>query len=78
MRNNFEGIHPAIMPTGTFPRPHWADHRTHGLRRPGANQLMLSPGGGAAERDWTPVWILAGILVGYLFFHSRSPLASPL
>ena len=76
MRNNFEGIHAPQFAQGQFDRPHWTDHRTHGLRRPGAKQLMLSSCGGPAERDWTPVWLLAGILVGYLFFRDRAgPLA---
>eukprot|EP00741_Cyanophora_paradoxa_P016775 tig00020941_g16200.t1 len=62
MQNRFDGVYPERMPQEQFPRPHWADHRTHGLRRPGAGQLMVTPGGAPAERDWSPLWIIAGIL----------------
>eukprot|EP00741_Cyanophora_paradoxa_P024291 tig00021762_g23458.t1 len=64
MRNHFEGIYPPRVPQEQFPRPHYTDHRTHGLSRPGAAQLLQHHGGAAAERDWSPLWIIAGILVG--------------
>eukprot|EP00741_Cyanophora_paradoxa_P024278 tig00021761_g23445.t1 len=62
MRNHFEGIYPPRVPQEQFPRPHYTDHRTHGLSRPGAAQLLQHHGGAAAERDWSPLWIIAGIL----------------
>eukprot|EP00741_Cyanophora_paradoxa_P013549 tig00020697_g13082.t1 len=63
MRNHFEGIYPPRVPQEQFPRPHYTDHRTHGLSRPGAAQLLQHHGGAAAERDWSPLWIIAGILM---------------
>eukprot|EP00741_Cyanophora_paradoxa_P012338 tig00020608_g11923.t1 len=63
MRNHFEGIYPPRVPQEQFPRPHYTDHRTHGLSRPGAAQLLQHHGGAAAERDWSPLWIIAGILL---------------
>eukprot|EP00741_Cyanophora_paradoxa_P023472 tig00021586_g22674.t1 len=69
MRNHFEGIYPPRVPQEQFPRPHYTDHRTHGLSRPGAAQLLQHHGGAAAERDWSPLWIIAGILAGYLLFR---------
>jgi hypothetical protein len=69
--NALEGKYPPRFPTGLAPLPHWQDTRTFGHRKPGALQLLRHPQGGPAEQDWSPLWLIAGILLGYLLLRTQ-------